>query len=440
MSNHFDLIVIGSGPGGYTTAARAAARGLNVAVIERGHPGGTCLNRGCIPTKALSRSAEVIRTVRYAAPFGVNIAGWTPDYPAAAARRDEVVAQLRDGVRAVLGGCTLIQGEARFADGDPYTLLVGDATYTAGEVLLATGSAPASLPIPGAELCIDSDTLLAADTLPDSIAIIGGGVIGMEFASILNAFGVKVTVLEYCSEILPPFDAEIAKRLRMSLKRDGIEIVTSAQVTTVEGNPGALTVQATVKGKPKSYAAQAVLMAVGRRPVLPQGFDTLGVEMAGRFPKVDARMHTNVPHLSVIGDANGLCMLAHAAETQGELWLGQDIDLSVIPAAVFTAPECAMVGLTQAQAPQDALIGTATFRANGKALAMGEPDGLVKIVADRSSRRVLGLHICGAHAADLIQEGAQLMTMQGTLDDLLKTVHGHPTLSETVTAAARNVR
>lgn len=440
MKLHYDLIVIGSGPGGYETAARAADSGLHVAVIERDLPGGTCLNRGCIPTKALCRSAEVIRTVRDAAEFGVNVSDFTPDYTAAARRRDEVVAQLRDGVRAVLSGVDLIEGEARF-DGAPTRIAVGDRVLTADKIIMATGSRPAPLPAQGAELCMDSDAMLAADTLPASIIIVGGGVIGMEFASILNAFGVSVTILEYCPEILPPFDSDIAKRLRMSLKRQGVDIVTSAKVTEISCTDGnGRRVKAEVKGKGKEYQADAVLAATGRIPVWPDGLAELQPDMNGRFIKVDNDMHTSLPGLYAVGDVNGLCMLAHAATAQGRVALGESVNLNIIPSAVFTTPECAMVGLTGRQAPGDALVGTATFRANGKALAMGEVDGMVKIIADRDTRRLLGLHICGPHAADLVQEGAQLMTLGGTLDDLLATVHGHPTLGETITAAAENAK
>lgn len=440
MNHNYDLIIIGSGPGGYSTAARAVAKGLNVALIERDSLGGTCLNRGCIPTKALSHCAGVVRTVASAGEYGVDVSGMTLNYAAAAAHRDAVVERLRLGVETVIEGVSLIRGEARF-DGSPTRIAVGDDILTAPKVILATGSAPVMLPVPGSELCMDSDTLLALDTLPESMVIIGGGVIGMEFASILNSFGVAVTVLEYCPEILPPFDAEVAKTLRMALKRRGVNIVPSAQVTSVERSDAGLTVSAQVKGKPKQYTCAAALMAVGRTPVLPEELAQLNPEMHGRFIKTDpADMSTSLPGLYAVGDVNGLCMLAHAAEAQGRVALGEQVNLQVIPSAVFTVPECAMVGRTQAQAPEDALVGIAYLRANGKALSMGEPEGIVKIIADRESRRLLGLHICGAHAADLVQEGALLMRLNGTLDDLLTTVHGHPTLGEAVTAAAEHVR
>ncbi|MDE5573130.1 MAG: FAD-dependent oxidoreductase, partial [Muribaculaceae bacterium] len=220
MMNQADLIIIGAGPGGYETAAEAAAEGLNVVIIERGELGGTCLNRGCIPTKALCRSAQVALDVKEAALYGVDVNGVTLNYGAAAIRKDSVVAQLREGVEMALSHCTVVHGDAKFVE--PRIVVVGEESYTAPKIIIATGSAPARLPIPGAELAVDSDRLLSMTSFPENVTIIGGGVIGMEFASILNAFSVNVTVVEYCKEILPPFDKDISKRLKMALAKRGI--------------------------------------------------------------------------------------------------------------------------------------------------------------------------------------------------------------------------
>lgn len=263
MAQQFDLIIVGGGPGGYTTAAEAAARGGRVALVERDHLGGTCLNRGCIPTKVICHGAEARH------PFA-----------AIATRRSEVVEQLREGVATVLRDVTLFHGNAIFTDARTVAVEGPDMTeLTAPRIIVATGSAPASLPIPGAGLAMSSDRLLELDTLPESIAVIGGGVIGMEFASALNLLGVKVSVVEFCPEILPSVDAEIAKRLRMTLKRRGIDIVTGAAVTSIEATDGAFTVAYEAKGKSKSIVAAAVLMAVGRRPVVPQGLVEAGVRL-----------------------------------------------------------------------------------------------------------------------------------------------------------------
>lgn len=425
MAEPFDLIIIGAGPGGYTTAARAAADGRRVAIVERDHLGGTCLNRGCIPTKVICHGAEAGEA-----------------FAAIAARRAEVIDQLREGVATVLSGVTVIHGNAIFADAHTIAVEGPDETeITAPEIVIATGSAPAALPIPGADLAMSSDDLLALDELPASLAIIGGGVIGMEFASALNALGVKVTVIEYCPEILPAVDAEVAKRLRMTLKRRGIDIHTGAAVTALSESEGDVTVSFTVKGKEKSVQAAATLMAVGRKPVVPQGAVEVGITLNRRgFIETDDRFMTSVEGVYAIGDVNGKCLLAHAAEAQGNCVLGIPVNLDVIPAVCFTSPAVATVGLTAAQAREQGYEPretSATFRSNGYALAIGEPDGMVKMVTDASTGHMLGCHICGAHAADLIAEPALAIAHGLTAADIATTVHAHPTLSETVAHAAR---
>lgn len=426
---HTDLIIIGGGPGGYPAAAAAAHDGRKVVVIERDSLGGTCLNRGCIPTKALCRSAEVALTAAKAAEFGVDCGSVTVDYTRAAARRDAIVAQLREGVASLLGGVTVVNAEARVVSLDPIIVEADGEQFTAAQLIVATGATPARLPIPGAELAMTSDDLLALDRLPASAAIIGGGVIGMEFASILSAMGTKVTVLEFCPEILPGIDAEISKRLRTLLKRRGIDIITDAAATAIR--PG-MAVEYTRKGKPATVEAEAVVMAVGRRPVVPEGLD---VAMTPRgFISVDpATMKTSAEGVYAVGDVNGLCQLAHAATAQGMRAIGRDVALSPIPAAVFTTPEVGSVGLTEAKAAADGLdftVKKAMFRANGKAMALGETDGLVKILVDNVSQKILGAHILGPHAADLIHELSLAMTAGITAPEIARAVHAHPTLSE----------
>lgn len=438
--NNFDLIVIGSGPGGYTTAATAAASGLNVAIIERNELGGTCLNRGCIPTKVLCRCAEVAMTVKEASGFGVDTESCTINYPVMVERKDRIVDELRQGVEQLLGHVTVISGTARFEAAD--VVSVNGERYSAPRIIIATGSAPASLPIPGADLAVNSDFMLAATALPSSLAIIGGGVIGMEFASIYSALGVDVSVIEYCKEILPPFDADIAKRLRMSMKRRGVKFITSAQVTSLSEHENGVSVHYTSKGKEGAVLASTVLMAVGRTPVLPEGLDKLGVMLNRRAIAVDEHMRTSIPGIYAIGDVNGLCMLAHAAEVQGRVALGLEKMPAVIPSAVFTVPECAMAGLTEQQCiDRNIPYATAqsTFRANGKALAMGEPDGVVKVIVNADTRAILGVHICGAHAADLIQEAVMAIAAGFTAGQAAEAVHGHPTLSEVLLSAYRQL-
>lgn len=432
--NTYDLIVIGSGPGGYATAAEAASMGRSVMIVERDSLGGTCLNRGCIPTKALCRSAEVAVTVGRAAAFGVDVEGVKFDYSRAVARKNQVVGELREGVAMLLKDVTVVSGEARLAD--RHTVEVNGVGYTAEKIVIATGSRPASLDISGAEFAVNSDFVLEMTELPESVVIIGGGVIGMEFASVFNAFGVKVTVLEYCREILPGFDGEIAKRLRMSLKRRGIAIVTGAEVTAIHSSGAVDYIE---KGRQKSVEAAMAVMAVGRRAVLPEGIDELGVTVERGFVKVDDSMMTSVEGIYAIGDCNGRCMLAHAATAQGRVALGLQSLTDIIPAAVFTMPECGAVGLTTERCEalgRSVVVRKATYRSNGKAMAMDETDGLVKIIADAATDEIVGFHACGAHAADLTQEVAVAMQAGMTARQLAETVHAHPTLSELVEAAA----
>ena len=442
----FDIIIIGAGPGGYETAADAAAHGLSVAIVERDQMGGTCLNRGCIPTKALCRNAEVINLMREAEVWGLKTGEMTFDYAPVFERKEAVVKQLREGVEMLMGapGITAIKGEAILKDAN--TVIVNGEEYSAKNIIIATGSAPRGLPIPGAELAMTSDDILAMETLPKSLCIVGGGVIGMEFAAVFSTFGVEVTVIEYCKEILPPFDKDVAKRLKTVLSKRGIKIITGAAVNGISQGEDGMTVTYELKGKPQSVTCEKVLMSVGRQPVLPQGLDAVGVTVGRRGIEVDDNMMTNVKGVYAIGDVNGRMMLAHAASAQGQralhaiLGKADEIKLDIVPSAVFTVPELAMVGLTEEQCAEkglDVTVKKAFFRSNGKAVAMNETDGLIKMIVDNATRQIVGCHICGAHAADLIQEVVTAMNAGATVDLLTRSIHGHPTLSEVMLTAAR---
>jgi dihydrolipoamide dehydrogenase len=444
----FDLIIIGAGPGGYEMAAMAAKQQLKVAVVEKDLPGGTCLNRGCIPTKALCRNAEVLNTIRDAASFGITVGDVSFDYQAIFNRKNEIVSQLREGVSMLLSNdlITVINGTAEFTGA--HAIKVNDSQYTADNIVIATGSAPKALPIEGATIegVMTSDEILAMDTLPKSLCIIGGGVIGMEFAGIFSSFGVDVTVVEFCKEILPPFDKDVAKRLKTVMSKRGVNIITSAAVKSIAHNGNALTVSYDLKGKELSVECEKVLMSVGRKPVVPQGLDKAGVTVGRRGIEVDDNMETSVKGIYAIGDVNGRCMLAHAATAQGERALNailkksDVINLDVIPSAVFTTPELSMVGLTEEQCKEkelDVTVKKGFFRSNGKAVSMGETDGLVKMIVDNATRKIVGCHICGAHAADLIQEVVMAINDGATVDKLASAVHGHPTLSEVILNVAR---
>lgn len=425
-----DLIIIGAGPGGYEIAAREANAGHKVVLIEKNFLGGTCLNRGCIPTKSLLASAAVLSTIRAAGSFGINVEGVRADYAAVADRAAEVVTTLREGIRESLAKVELVEGEAEFVA--PAVVAVGDKNFSAPKILIATGSAPARLDIPGAELAIDSDEFLKLRQMPRTAVVIGGGVIGLEFATVMAAFGVEVTVIEFCKEILPNFDKEIAKRLRSYMSRRGIKFITGAAVKSISEG---FTVEYQGKKAVESVSAELVLMAVGRRPVVPKGLDKAGVELTPRgYIAVDARMQTTAPGIYAVGDVNGICLLAHAASAQAEVALGSDLDLNVIPSVVFTDPECASVGLTEDACKEKGIecrTAKSMFTANGKALASGLSEGLLKLVYAADDGRILGCSIVGAHAGDLIAEAAVAISAGLTVETLShRLIHAHPTLSE----------
>lgn len=426
------MIIIGGGPGGYETAAEATSHGMKTVLFERDFLGGTCLNRGCIPTKCLCASAHRLDEIRSAHELGIAVSTATVNYAALKARISEVTTQLREGIEGMLTGTEIVRAEARIAEGP--AVIAGDTVYTAPRIIIASGSRPARLRVPGAETALDSDAVLALESVPESMVIIGGGVIGLEFASVFHSFGSRITVLEYCKEILPGFDRDIAKRLRTALSRRGIEIVTGAEVSAIEDGR---IVRFTQKGKQAAVEAACVVSAVGRRPVVPEGLEEAGIELDSRgFIKTESDFGTTAKGVYAIGDVNGRCMLAHAASAQGRVVLGMDTDLSVIPAVVFTNPECAMAGLTSDNC-DDCVSVKIPFGANGKALASGESDGLLKMIVSRSDGQIVGCHAVGPHSASLIAEAATAMQTGVTAETLAyRCVHTHPTTSELLAGAA----
>lgn len=448
-----DLIIIGAGPGGYETAVRAASLGLQTTIIEAQTPGGTCLNEGCIPTKCLCRSAEVLTEAREAQMFGVQTNDIRFDLAAAIERKDTVVSQLVNGVTGLLSkpGITFIQGHASLTADRRVLVEKTDGTQEeleAKNIIIATGSETKYLPIPGAHSrdVVTSTDLLASTKLPERLCIIGGGVIGMEFASIFNAFGSQVSVIEYCKEILPAIDKDIAKRLRTSMKKRGVDFHVGSAVTAIEELPTESVVSFEEKGKTQTVEADVVLMAVGRAPRMEHiGLSEAGINYTPRGIVVDGNMQTNVSGIYAIGDVNGLCPLAHAATFQGYQALHHitrskepSTDLTLVPAAVFTQPEVATVGrneeeLKAANIPHH--VGKSFYRANGKSLAMGTDEGMVKLISGEDGR-ILGCQVLGAHAADLVHEVSVLMSVGGTTQQLRTAIHAHPTLSELILAAA----
>lgn len=443
-----DVIIIGAGPGGYETAHYAATRGLSVTIFEACELGGTCLNRGCIPTKTLCKNAEIVNNLREASEFGVNDVTFSIDFAKMIERKNNVVTQLREGVALALKhpNITLVNGEAVITSAK--SVVCNGETYECDNMIIATGSKPKFLPIDGADLpCVlTSDEILDLDTLPKSLCVIGGGVIGLEFASIFNSLGVEVTVVEFCKEVLPNFDGDVAKRLRQALSKKGISINVGAGVTAITDNgEGTATVKYEQKGKQLEIVCEKVLMAVGRAPRLLKGLEATGIKFSQRGISVDDNMCTNIAGVYAIGDVNARCMLAHAATFQGKravnTILGEtdNIRLDIMPSAVFTTPEASMVGVIDTYCKDngvDVVVKKAFFRANGKAVAMNETDGILKLVVSATDGKILGCHILGAHAADLIQEVTALMNSNATVDDLKQIIHAHPTLGEVVLTAA----
>lgn len=456
------LTIIGAGPGGYETALAAASAGLEVVLVSDSPVGGVCLNEGCIPTKTFCRNAELLDNLKDASEFGINTGEISLDFAKVIERKNAVISQLQGGIEFLLKSrnVSFVRGRAEFKDRN--TVIVnGTEEITSDYIVIATGSVSATLPIPGADAegVVTSREMLSLDSIPQRLCIIGAGVIGLEFASIFNSFGSEVTVLEYCKDILPHFDTDLAKRLKQALGKKGIKIETGAQVKAIEraDTGGSLSVKYSKKDVDFSAEADKVLMAVGRRPAVQSlNLDAVGIEYSPKGIVTDSDMRTNVPNIFAIGDIRGGIMLAHAATFEGKRALNailadiregspeegrilDGIDFGIIPAAVFTRPEVATVGLTEEDCKDKELkikCLKSMFRANGKAVAMGEADGYCKIITDAEDGRILGCHLFGPHASDIIQEVAALMNKKATVYELQDIIHAHPTLSEVILSAA----
>lgn len=448
-----DILIIGAGPGGYETALAAARQGKSVVLFNGDKLGGTCLNEGCIPTKCLCRNAEVISLIKEGDGFGIDDFTFSVDYNKILSRKKEVVETLHKGIETMLSQAkvSVINSMATFKDSK--TLIADGEEYEGDSIIIATGSVSKSLPIPGHDLeCVmDSTAILNLEYIPAQLTIIGGGVIGMEFASIFSQLGSKVTVIEYMKQILPPFDSDIAKRLKQILTKKGINIITGAAAKEIRQNEFyEIEVTYDVKGKEEKVVSSDLLMAVGRSPRVDSlNLEAAGVNFTDKGIPVDDFMQTNIPGIYAIGDVNGRMMLAHVASAQGERALNvinhqkDNLRFDLIPSAVFTYPECGMVGKTEQQCKeekQEILIGTSFFRANGKALAMGEPEGICKLIFRKPDGLLIGAHIMGIEAADLAQQCADLMNRNITLSEMKEIIFGHPTVSEILISAARSAR
>ena len=447
--NKTKIAIIGGGPGGYVAAIRAAQLGADVTLIEKAHLGGTCLNVGCIPTKALIHSADIVNVIRTAQKFGISAELKGIDWPAVLNRKSAVVHQLVSGVAGLMAAnkIRVIHGEASFIS--DHTLQVkepdGIQNLTPDKIILATGSQNCSVPIPGTAgnpACVDSTGALSLDMLPKSLLVIGGGVIGMELADAYNSFGVDVTVVEATDRLLPIMDGELTRQLQKMLEKRGLHIMTNARVESVSYADGhaAVTVNDS-QSHTKVLYAEKVLIAVGRKPNI-QGLSLENTHI--RYEKdhivVNERMETNVPNIYAIGDCTGNGMLAHTASAMGEIAAENCMGGAsaycgkTVPSCIYITPEFAGVGLTEEAAKKAGIayiVGTFPMSANGKAL-IEDGQGTLKVLLEREYHQLIGLHILGPRATDLIAEGALAIQLEATAEEIISTLHAHPSVAEAI--------
>jgi dihydrolipoamide dehydrogenase len=452
-----DIIIIGGGPAGYVAAIRAAQLGGGVALVERDALGGTCLNRGCVPSKALLHSAELYQSMQHAEQYGVTAREVSFDLTRMQARKSRVVSTHVGGVRSLLSGnkVEVLQGTARLTPSKQVEIDLGQGqkqAIAAKKVILATGAKPISLPIPGADSptgVISAESILDLDAIPKSMVMIGGGVIGIEMATILAKLGSKVSIVEMLPHILPAEDAELTSVLGRALKDDGVELYEGARVSAIADSQGGKLVTVATGDTESKLEAEVVAIAVGYRP----NTDGLGLAEAGVATekgaiKVNERMETSLPDIYAAGDAIGGIMLAYVAMEEGiiasENALGRNstMDYQAVPRCTFSLPELASVGLTEEEAETQEYqvqVGRFPFSANSMATILGERRGMVKIVSESQYGQILGVHIIGPHATELIAEATLAMKLEATTADIVSTIHGHPSLSEAVHEAALDV-
>ncbi len=447
-----DVVVVGGGPAGYVAAIRASQLGGKVILIEKDSLGGTCLNRGCIPTKALLHSVEILELARGGKDYGVSVGEPIIDFTKMMSRKDTVVNTLVSGVQYLMrsNAIEVIKGTGKVISPTEVEVDSGQKeAVKAAKIILAPGSVPSVVPIPGVDGSgvITSDDALQLSEIPQSLLVIGGGAIGVEFATIFAKLGAKVTIVEMLPQIIPTEDHELSMSLKRVLERDGIKILTSAQVSRIEDNTEGdkLISVATGEGEQK-LTAELVLVAVGRKPNIEGlGLGRVGIKTERGSITVNDRMETNVPGIYAAGDAIGGILLAHVASAEGvvavENALGEDsvIDYKVVPRCIYTMPEVAAIGLTESQAREEGLslkVSNFPFTANPKAVILGQPDGFVKVLSDAKSGEIFGIHIFGPQATELISEAALAMKMEATVSEISSTIHAHPTLSEAIRETA----
>jgi dihydrolipoamide dehydrogenase len=468
-SNDFDLVVLGAGTGGYAAAFRASQLGLRVALVDEDRLGGTCLHRGCIPTKALLESAAFNARLRHAGDFGLRLAGETTvDYAQIAKRRDQVVTRMWKGLGSLVKkyDVTWVQGRGRLEGGTRVRVHLagedgtpgagGERILNATDVILATGSRVKSLPglVPDGRRIVTSDDVLRMDSMPASVIVVGAGAVGVEFASLYHDLGASVQLLEYLPAIVPLEDADVSKELERSFTRRGIKVMTAARfdaASVIAGEDGVRMTVGPEGGEAKEIAAEMLLVATGRAAnVEDVGLDTTTAEVDRGFVKVDGHMRTREPHLYAIGDIVGGLMLAHTAAHEGiiaaHVIAGETdvhpMDYVKQPRATYSRPEIASVGLTQQQCEDRGLptkVGKIPFQAIGKAIIGGEYEGFAKIIGHRDSDETLGIHLIGPHATDLIGEASLALSLEATPWEIGAATHAHPTYSEILAEAAMAV-
>ena len=447
-----DIVVIGGGPGGYVAAIRAAQLGAAVTLIEGKRLGGTCLNVGCIPTKALLHCAGLARSAREGDSCGIHMTLDRVDWQGVRAYQQRVVQRLVEGVGVLMrkNGIEVVRGTATFVK--PKTLKISaekSEIREAGRIIIATGSAPVMPPVEGlreSRHVLDSTGVLQAERLPESMVVIGGGVIGVELACALRALGSRVTIVEAMPRLLPALDGELASRLAVSLERQGIRLCLGSRVIRVADRPEGVSVVVEASGREECLSAEKILCAVGRRPYT-EGLDPEAGGLRCEQGRIltDDRQQTNIPGVYAVGDCTGGMMLAHTASVQGEIAAenamgGQAVYRpACVPSGVYSFPELAGAGLTEEQAKERGIpyrVGRFPLSANGRALIANGGEGLVKVLVGEELDELLGVHILAPNATELIAEGVSAISMEGTVEELIGAVHAHPTLSEAVREAA----
>ncbi|MGE8204453.1 dihydrolipoyl dehydrogenase [Heyndrickxia sp. NPDC080065] len=464
MAQEYDLVILGGGTGGYVAAIRASQLGLKTAIVEKGKLGGTCLHKGCIPSKALLRSAEVYSTTKRSEEFGIVVGDIKLNFQRVQERKSKIVEQLHRGVQHLMkqGKIDVYEGIGRILGPSIFSPMPGTISVEMNNgnenemlipknVIIATGSRPRSLPgldIDG-QYILSSDEALELQKLPKSIIIVGGGVIGIEWASMLNDFGVDVTVIEYADRIVPTEDHEISKEIARIMKKKGVKIVTSAKVLpeTIVKADEEVSISAEIKGEQQIFTGEKILVSVGRMANTENiGLQNTDIQVEKGFIQVNDYFQTKESHIYAIGDVIGGLQLAHVASHEGiiavEHLAGENpspIDYTLISKCIYSNPEMASVGLTENEAKEKGYnlkIGKFSFKAIGKALVYGESDGFVKIVADKDTNDILGVHMIGPHVTDMISEAGLARVLDATPWEVAHTIHPHPSLSEAIGEAA----